>query len=166
LVFRQPARKPLAVFDAYLQHHFAPLGVEIARRVLRLPQLSRADFLAVLAHSDLALDSFGFSGGNTSLDALSVGLPVLTLPGEFMRGRQTMAMLRCLSERVSVALLAADAADYASRASQLLADATARAELRAAILASKSQLFDDPARVGAPRLATCPADRSPTVAFC
>lgn len=151
VVFDSPTASRSRVFDAYLQHHFAPLGVDIARRVLRLPQRSRADFLAVLAHSDLALDSFGFSGGNTSLDALSVGLPVLTLPGEFMRGRQTMAMLRCLPECASSALLATDAADYVARARQLLAEATTRADLRAAILASKSQLFDDPAPVSALR---------------
>ena len=115
-----------------------------------LPPVS-ADFLAVLAHSDLALDSFGFSGGNTSLDALSVGLPVLTLPGEFMRGRQTMAMLRCLPERVSSALLATDAADYVLRARRLLTDSALRAGLRAAITASASALFNDPAPVPALR---------------
>ena len=151
LVFDSPIASRSRVFDAYLQHHFAPLGVEIARRVLRLPQRSRADFLAVLAHSDLALDSFGFSGGNTSLDALSVGLPVLTLPGEFMRGRQTMAMLRCLPERVSSALLATDAADYVLRARRLLTDSALRAGLRAAITASASALFNDPAPVPALR---------------
>ena len=115
MVFDSPAASRSRVFDAYLRHHFAPLGIDVANRVVRLPQRSRVDFLAVLAHSALALDSFGFSGGNTSLDALSVGLPVLTLPGDFMRGRQTFAMLQAMPDNVPISLIASDAADYVAR---------------------------------------------------
>ena len=115
VVFDSPAASRSRVFDAYLRHHFAPLGIDVAKRVVRLPQRSRVDFLAVLAHSALALDSFGFSGGNTSLDALSVGLPVLTLPGDFMRGRQTFAMLQAMPDNVPISLIASDAADYVAR---------------------------------------------------
>jgi len=151
VVFDSPITSRSRVFDAYLRHHFAPLGIDIAQRVLRLPQRSRPDFLAVLAHADLALDSFGFSGGNTSLDALSVGLPLLTLSGEFMRGRQTMAMLRCLPATVAQALIADSAADYVQRARRLLTDDAQRADLRGAILANAHTLFNDPAPVAALR---------------
>jgi len=42
------------------------------------------------------VDGLHWSGGNTSLDALHCGLPVVTCPGPFMRGRQSAAMLRAL----------------------------------------------------------------------
>lgn len=46
------------------------------------------------------LDSLHWSGGNTTLDALASGLPIVTLPGEFMRGRQTAAMLNLIGVRI------------------------------------------------------------------
>jgi predicted O-linked N-acetylglucosamine transferase (SPINDLY family) len=39
------------------------------------------------------IDTVHWSGGNTSLDALASGLPVVTTPGALMRGRQSQAML-------------------------------------------------------------------------
>jgi predicted O-linked N-acetylglucosamine transferase (SPINDLY family) len=36
---------------------------------------------------DVILDSIGWSGGNTSLQAIELGKPVVTLPGAFMRAR-------------------------------------------------------------------------------
>ena len=60
------------------------------------PMTDRAQFLQIVRACDVALDSHAFSGGNTSLDALIMGLPLVTSPGEFMRGRQSTAMLTAL----------------------------------------------------------------------
>ncbi len=144
VVFDSPIGNRSNAFDAYLEHFFAPFGIDIKARVVRLPHRSRADFLAVLAACDIALDTFGFSGGNTSLDALSVGLPVVTLPGEFMRGRQTFAMLRMLPESVQAGLIAANETDFVLRAGHLLRDGDARNALRKEIQANAHQLFDRP----------------------
>jgi CRISPR-associated protein Csy1 len=151
VVFDSPLASRSRVFDDYLRHFFAPLGIDIVARVVRLPQRSRADFLAVLAHCDVALDTFGFSGGNTSLDALSVGLPVVTLPGEFMRGRQTFAMLKALQSDTCDALIAHDEAGYVELATRILRDAPTRNAARAAISANSHKLFDDPEPVAALR---------------
>jgi predicted O-linked N-acetylglucosamine transferase (SPINDLY family) len=61
-----------------------------------LPMTSREEFLQINAACDVAIDSYGFSGGNTSLDALQMGLPIFTVPSDLMRGRQSMAMLQAL----------------------------------------------------------------------
>lgn len=60
------------------------------------PETDRAHFLQIARACDVALDSYAFSGGNTSLDALMMGLPLVTSPGKFMRGRQSSAMLTAL----------------------------------------------------------------------
>ena len=143
VVFDSPAIERSHQFDAYLRHFFARVDIDFESRVIRLPQRSRADFLAVLSACDLALDTFGFSGGNTSLDALSVGLPIITSPGEFMRGRQTFAMLRMLPEAVAISLIAADQSDYVKKATQWLRDGDARKVLRATIQHNSHRLFND-----------------------
>lgn len=151
VVFDSPVGNRSHAFDAYLEHCFAPVGIDTKARVIRLPQRSRADFLAVLSACDIALDSFGFTGGNTSLDCLSVGLPVLTLPGEFMRGRQTLAMLRMLSANAQAALIANDKPDFVRRATSLLESRDALKALRAQIQNEAHTLFDDPKPVAALR---------------
>jgi protein O-GlcNAc transferase len=100
-----------------------------------------ADFLAGLAAADLILDTPGFSGGGTSLDALGLGVPVLAFEGDSARSRQTSAMLRLIEVPE---LIAADSADYARRALELLADGGQRSALRKRIAERSHLLFDDP----------------------
>jgi predicted O-linked N-acetylglucosamine transferase (SPINDLY family) len=99
-----------------------------------------ADFLAGLAEADLILDTPGFSGGGTSLDALGAGAAVLCFEGEHARARQTSAMLRMIGVEASIAR---DPDDYATRAATLLADPALRRELRERIAAGVHVLFDD-----------------------
>jgi predicted O-linked N-acetylglucosamine transferase (SPINDLY family) len=57
---------------------------------------SRERFLQINAACDVMVDALHWSGGNTSIDALGCGLPVVTCPGAFMRARQSAAMLRLI----------------------------------------------------------------------
>ena len=86
-----------------------------------------------------------WSGGNTSLDALASGLPLVTLPGAFMRGRQSAAMLTDLGLDE---LIAADAADYVEKAVALGRDRERREALAARIAEGRGRLFerDEPVR--------------------
>jgi predicted O-linked N-acetylglucosamine transferase (SPINDLY family) len=115
-------------------------GLDARRRLRVLSRLPRADFLAVTAACDAMLDATAWSGGNTSLDALAAGLPIVTLPGAFMRGRQSMAMLRLCGVDE---LVAADADDYVRIAARLAQDRAWRAEVAQRIDAGSARLFDD-----------------------
>lgn len=84
------------VFEDRLTRTFTDAGLASAGRWLFLPPRARADYLQVNMACDVMLDTLHFSGGNTSLDALHAGLPIVTCPGRFMRGRQSMAMLKHL----------------------------------------------------------------------
>jgi CRISPR-associated protein Csy1 len=70
-------------------------GVEPARLLIQ-PLRPPAEFRAMLSVCDVMIDTLHWSGGNTSLDALSAGLPIVSCPGPLMRGRQSAAMLRIL----------------------------------------------------------------------
>lgn len=104
-------------------------------RLRILPRLDRIPFLGLLANADVLLDPFGFSGGNTSAEALANGTPIVTLPGRTMAGRVTLGFLRTLRIDDTVA---ADEADYIRLA---VATAKAKAQYRARLLAACPLLF-------------------------
>ena len=81
---------------------------DVAPRIVLLPALNRTDFVALLAASDVMLDPLHYSGGNTSLEAFSVGTPIVTWPGAFMRGRHTHGFYRLMGLDDCVARDAAD----------------------------------------------------------
>lgn len=101
-----------------------------------------AEYLALVQQADLVLDSPGFSGGGTSLDALGVGTPVLAFAGRFARGRQTAAMLNLVQ---LPQLVAADEAGYVAKAVALCADLAQRVELRQHLQQRREALFRNPA---------------------
>ncbi len=94
------------------------------------PQRSRSDYLRVNLVCDVMLDSLHWSGGNTTLDALHCALPVVTCPGQLMRGRQSMAMLRHLGLEE---LIVPSATALAETAVAIAHDVPRRARLSASI---------------------------------
>ncbi|HEV2221018.1 MAG TPA: tetratricopeptide repeat protein [Casimicrobiaceae bacterium] len=117
-----------------------------AARLRILPPVPHEDYLRINLQCDAMLDTLHWSGGNTSLDALACGLPVVTLPGAFMRGRQSAAMLRIVGVPE---LVAADRAEYVGLATRLARDAQWRGALATRIRDGKGLLFDARAPVEA-----------------
>jgi CRISPR-associated protein Csy1 len=99
----------------------------------------------VNASCDVMLDTLHWSGGNTSLDAIASGLPIVTQPGRFMRGRQSAAMLRM----VGVGELVVEDCDaYVALAASLANDPARRADLSRRMRDGHGALFsrDEPIR--------------------
>jgi CRISPR-associated protein Csy1 len=114
--------------------------IDIHERVLFLaPFMPHPRYLRLNALCDVMLDTLHWSGGNTSLDALASGLPVVTLPGELMRGRQSQAMLRALG---AAELVARDVDHYVETAVALGGDADRRRALSETIVANRGGLFE------------------------
>jgi predicted O-linked N-acetylglucosamine transferase (SPINDLY family) len=113
---------------------------DVAERVLFLPRMATEDFLQFLATADVLLDPVHFGGGNTTFEALAFGTPIVTWPGEFMRGRVTYACYRRLGVRDCVA---ADWDDYVKIAVRLASDRPWRDDVRSRILASNHVLFEN-----------------------
>lgn len=67
---------------------------DVFERILFLPRQSGDDFINLIAVSDVMLDTIHFNGFNTTLQGFRVGVPVVTLPGRYMRGRHTMCFYR------------------------------------------------------------------------
>ena len=96
------------------------------KHLLFLAQRSREDYLRVNLACDVMVDSLHWSGGNTSLDALHCGLPVVTHPGALMRGRQSAAMLKALD---CTELIADSPRALAARCVEIAGDPQRRADL-------------------------------------
>jgi len=138
LFFQAPARAVTAQFAARLERVLAERGVRPGRQVKFLPRLAGADFRRVLGAADVILDTVRWSGGNTTLDALAAGAPVVTLPGRFMRARQSAAMLGMLGLDD---LVTATPREYVRTALDLARDADRNACVRTAIAQRRAALF-------------------------
>ncbi|MBY0587340.1 tetratricopeptide repeat protein [bacterium] len=65
-------------------------------RVLILPPLDQTRYHQLLGVADVQLDPFPFSGANSSYDAFSYDLPIVTLEGLYQRGRFTSGCYRAM----------------------------------------------------------------------
>jgi protein O-GlcNAc transferase len=97
---------------------FAAAGVSADRLELRGFSPHR-EMLAEYGDIDIALDPFPFGGGLTSCEALWMGVPVVTLPGDLPASRQTLGFLQ---QAGLEDLAAASPADYVAKAASLSRD--------------------------------------------
>lgn len=121
---------------ADLLARFAALGIGAERLDLR-SHSPHTEMLAEYNEVDIALDPFPFCGGMTTCEALVMGVPVLTLIGETLAGRQSYSLLSALD---MPAWCAATPADYLASAIALSADLdslqSTRSDLRQRFMAS------------------------------
>lgn len=136
---------------AHLRQRCAAQGLDPARLDLRGAS-PHAAMVAEYDEVDVALDPFPFSGLQTTLEALAMGVPVVTMPGLRPVSRQTAGVLRAIgrpewiADKPSnyVAIAAALAADLPTRRT---ARAAGAGSLRAALAASPMGDADDLAQV-------------------
>ena len=123
-----------------LSARFARSLGELTKRVRFLPAMTAADFMNVMALADVSLDTRPFGGGNTSWQAIAAGTPVVTWPGQFLRGRYTQA----LYHRIGVDKCIVDNADdYVSTAVRFATDDAFGGDVNADIAARSDELFED-----------------------
>ena len=129
-----------AILKERLVRAFAAEGLDAFKHVTFLPPLTPDGYIDLLSRMDVILDSIGWTGGNTSLQAIELGKPIVTIPGEFMRGRHTYGMFRMmgLTDHVATSL-----EDYIAKAVKLGSDDALRKRLGAEILECKKFLYED-----------------------
>ncbi len=117
-----------------------------ADRIRFIDWQSHEDFLALLAAVDVSLDIPQFNGGNTTIEALSVGTPVVTLPTVLARGRLCSAIYRHMGVTDCIAETPGDYVDLAVR---LATEPAIREGIVARIRANSHRLFDNVGAVSA-----------------
>ena len=99
-----------------------------------------ADYLSLVLEADVILDSLYYGGGTTTLEALSFGKPIVTLPWQFSIGR---GVLSCYRRMGIAGFVAEDAAEYVRMAVALGTDADYRQAAGREINATSGVLFED-----------------------
>lgn len=94
----------------------AALGPDAFSRVLFYPRMPNSDhFLAFLSCVDVVLHPFPFDGSKTAADALALGIPMVTWPSEYLRGRMGPSFYESMGWRELVAGSEAEYVDIAVR---------------------------------------------------
>ena len=86
------------------------------------------------------LDPFPFSDGNTSYEAFALGIPIVTLPTSWLRGRFTYASY---CQMGIMDCVAANPQHYVDIAIKLGTDPSYRETIRQKILAQHQVLYED-----------------------
>ena len=138
------ARIVLIDFDADQRQALERRLSRVTDRVRFIPLAKYDQFLARLAAADVILDTLHFNGQNTTLEAFTVGTPVVTLPGKLQRSRHGYGMYEAMG---FTDLVARDVDDYAQKAVQVATDGDFRDRCRHRIRESSGVLFENKAFV-------------------
>ncbi len=121
-----------------LQRRFRRTLPEAGRRVRFLPALPREDFLSLIASADVLLDPIHFGGGNSSLEALSVGVPLISMEGRFLRSRISSTLYKQVGLDD---LIASDSANYVRLAVQVACDPSFNRTIRDRLRTGADRFF-------------------------
>jgi protein O-GlcNAc transferase len=130
----------LKVFQQRLSRAFGEYGLNYQDYCIFLPRMDTKKFAGTTAIADVFLDSIGWSGCNSTLEAIAHNIPIVTLPGELMRGRHTLAILKMMGIEETIAVTKDEYVKIAVRLGQ---DAGYRQHISQQVSANKYKLYDD-----------------------
>ena len=96
LIFMHDVTGASEILQKRLKDRIEDAGFIFKKHVVFVSLQSREGFSALMKSADLLMDTLGFSGLNTTMQAIGCGLPVITLEGEYQRSRHAGAILRTL----------------------------------------------------------------------
>ena len=134
------------VFQKRLAAAFAARGLDVERHCVFLDRLTPSEFAGVIGLCDVFLDSLDWSGCNSAIESLPHALPIVTLPGAFMRGRHSAALLEMMGVTETIAR---DTDDYVAIAVRLAKSPEERLKISNRMGAAKDKIYRDRACVTA-----------------
>jgi predicted O-linked N-acetylglucosamine transferase (SPINDLY family) len=128
------------IFQKRLQRAFTNFDLNWQDYCVILPRQNQTDYWHLNLVADIFLDNLSWSGDNTTLEAIACRLPIVTLPGEFMRNRHTYGILQMLGVTDTIAN---NEAEYINIAVRVGLDSQWREEIVRKIEANHYRLYDD-----------------------
>ncbi len=127
-------------FRLRMSNAFSRAGLDFEDYLVFLPHLDPEQYLAVNSLSDVFLDTVEWSGCNSTFEAIAHNLPIVTLPGELMRGRHSAAILTMMGIRETVA---DTLDDYVALSVRLGQDSSWRRQISDKVAANKHLVYRD-----------------------
>ncbi|HEC14118.1 MAG TPA: hypothetical protein ENI72_00025 [Rhodospirillales bacterium] len=124
----------------FLRARFQKTIPGVADRIDFTPWRPQRDFLALMANTTVVLDIPHFNGGNTTIEAFFAGVPVVTMPTRFARGRFSAAIMKQIGLDECIAETPKDYVDLAVR---IGTDLKYRKSLRAKIRKRIDGIFEN-----------------------
>jgi protein O-GlcNAc transferase len=140
IFFEIPEKALSSAFRDRLSQAFEREHLNFTDFVRFIPWQKTEAFYGLMQKADVFLDTIGFSGFNTAIQAIECGLPIVTREGLFLRGRLASGILRRMG---MTELIASDKTEYVDLVVKLVQDRAYRKEIQEKIIANRSILFDD-----------------------
>ncbi len=113
---------------------------DVVERIRFFDRLARDDFRGLTKLCDATLAPFPFGAGDTSMESLAAGVPVVTMPTNYLRGNFTAALYRVMGVEECVAK---SPEEYVEMCLRLANDKEWRAKVVADIETNSHKLFED-----------------------
>jgi protein O-GlcNAc transferase len=127
-------------FRMRIYQSFEKFSLRADDYVVFLPQLDTREYNAINSLSNIYLDSIGWSGCNSTFEALAYNLPVVTLPGNLMRGRHSAAILNMMGTTDTMVSILDE---YIELAVRLGLDSELRKQISERVAANKHLIYRD-----------------------
>ena len=138
LIFMNDREETSEILKIRLKNKMEQAGLNYEKHVIFIPGLSRQGYSALMRNADLLLDPIGFSGANTTLQAIGCGLPVVTREGRFQRTKHASAILRSLEIEE---LITSTEEDYIDLVEKIILDNGFRKNLKFKIKSNENYLY-------------------------
>jgi len=119
---------------------FERFGLSAQEHIVILPMMSTPRYNFVNSRIHVYLDNLEWSGGNTTLESLPFNKPVVTMPGRFMRGRHTTAIMKMMGIADTVAR---DREEFVDLAVRLAREPVFYREMAEKIRTRKTNVYND-----------------------
>lgn len=149
-ILQDDDRAEILLFDDMIHQSWRPMLEQRLKNSLPSSLLGRirflpwartiAEFMSINKAADAILDCFHFGAGTTAVSAIDMGLPIVTLPGEFARGRGVYGMYAYLDVADPVA---ASVDDFVSKAIAMARQPDMRDALGRTLAERSGILFDN-----------------------
>jgi protein O-GlcNAc transferase len=128
------------IYKTRLINFLGGVNSSLAARLHFIPRVRSEQFIDLLKLADVVLHPFPFDGSRTAADSLLAGVPYITLPSEYLRGRMGKTFYKTMN---LPQLVAHDMEEYIAVAVQLATDSAFLQKVRRLIAESSHLIWDD-----------------------
>lgn len=123
-------------------------SINAEKRVHFIPRVRSNDLTQLLAKSTVILHPFPFEGSKTAVDALIAGVPLVTFPQRFLRGRMASVFINAMElgeidRDAASCCIANSVSDYVVKAIRLASDKDYRSRVINAIRIRSDRIFNE-----------------------